>query len=38
LFRVVGLRVSLMLSLAYSKVFGELKAIRNAVEREAPQH
>jgi hypothetical protein len=35
LFRVVGLLVSLMLSLAFSKVIADLRTIRNAVEREA---
>jgi hypothetical protein len=35
LFRVVGLLVSLMLSLAFSEVIAELKTIRNEVEREA---
>ena len=35
LFRVVGLLVSLMLSLAFSEVLAELRTIRNAVEREA---
>jgi len=35
LFRVVGLLVSLMLSLAFSDVFTELRAIRNAINREA---
>jgi len=35
LFRVVGLLVGLMLSLAFSEVIAELRTIRNAVEREA---
>jgi len=35
LFRVVGLLVSLMLSLAFSEVIDEVRVIRNAVEREA---
>jgi hypothetical protein len=35
LFRVVGLLVSLMLSLAFSKVIADLRTIRNSVEREA---
>jgi hypothetical protein len=35
LFRVVGLLVSLMLSLAFSEVIAELRTINNAVEREA---
>jgi len=35
LFRVVGLLVSLMLSLAFSEVIAEVRVIRNAVEREA---
>ena len=34
-FRVVGLLVSLMLSLAFSEVIAEVRTIRNAVEREA---
>ena len=34
LFRVVGLLVSLMLALAFSEVIGDLKTIRNAVQRE----
>jgi len=35
LFRLVGLLVSLMLSLAFSEVIVEVRVIRNAVEREA---
>ena len=35
LFRVMGLLVSLMLSLTFSEVIVQLKAIQNAVEREA---
>ena len=35
LFRVVGLLVSLMLSLAFSEVVDEVRVIRNAIEREA---
>jgi len=35
LFRVVGLLVSLMLSLAFSEVIAEVRVIRNAIEREA---
>ena len=35
LFRVIGLLVSLMLSLTFSEVFVQLKAIQNAVESEA---
>jgi len=35
LFRVVGLLVSLMLSLAFSEVIANLSTIRNAIEREA---
>jgi hypothetical protein len=35
LFRVVGLLVSLMLSLAFSKVIAEMRTINNAIEREA---
>ena len=35
LFRVVGLLVSLMLSLAFSEVITDLSTIRNAIEREA---
>ena len=35
LFRVVGLLVSLMLSLAFSEVIAEVRVIRTAVEREA---
>ena len=34
LFRVVGLLVSLMLSLAFSEVIANMRTIRNAVERE----
>jgi hypothetical protein len=35
LFRVVGLLVSLMLSLAFSEVITEVRVIRNSIEREA---
>ena len=35
LFRVVGLLVSLMLSLSFSEVIAEVRVIRNAIEREA---
>jgi hypothetical protein len=35
LFRVVGLLVSLMLSLAFSEVIAEVRVIRNAIGREA---
>lgn len=35
LFRVVGMLVSLMLSLAFAEVVVELRAIENAIEREA---
>ena len=35
LFRVVGMLVSLMLSLAFAEVIAELRAIENAIEREA---
>jgi len=35
LFRVVGLLVSLMLSLAFSEVIADLSTIRNAIDREA---
>ena len=35
MFRVVGLLVSLMLSLAFSEVIAEVRVIRNAIEREA---
>lgn len=35
LFRVVGMLVSLMLSLAFAEVIVELRAVENAIEREA---
>ena len=35
LFRMVGILVSLMLSLGFSEVMAEWKAIRNAIDREA---
>ena len=35
LFRLVGILVSLMLSLAFSEVIGEWEAIKNAIDREA---
>ncbi len=35
LFRVVGMLVSLMLALAFAEVMGDLKTIRNAIQREA---
>ena len=35
LFRMVGILVSLMLSLAFGEVIGEWKATKNAIDREA---
>ena len=35
LFRVVGMLLSLMLALAFAEVMGDLKTIRNAVQRES---